>query len=175
MALTRKMLKAMSIDEEKIDQIVDAHSESVDAIKAERDTYKADAEKLAAVQKDLDELKKNGGDWQKKYEEEHSAFEAYKATADAKETKATKESAFRALLKDCGVSEKRIDSIVKITDIDAIELEDGKIKDATQKSDFIKTEYADFIVSTTTTGANTATPPSNNGAAADPFLEGFDA
>ena len=162
MALTRKMLKAMSIDEEKIDQIVDAHTESIEALKTERDTYKADAEKLAAVQKELDELKKDDGDWKKKYEEEHSALEALRTDITTKETKATKESAFRALLKDCGVSEKRIDSIVKITDIDAIELEDGKIKDATQKSDFIKTEYADFIVSTTTTGAATANPPSNN-------------
>ena len=67
MALTRKMLKAMSIEDEKIDQIVDAHTESIDALKEERDTYKADAEKLAAVQKELDNLKKDGGDWKTKY------------------------------------------------------------------------------------------------------------
>ena len=56
------MLKAMNIEEEKIDQIIDAHSETVDALKAERDGFKEDAAKLAAVQKELDELKAKGDD-----------------------------------------------------------------------------------------------------------------
>ena len=43
MSLTRKMLKAMGIEEEKIDQIIEAHSETVDSLKADRDTYKEDA------------------------------------------------------------------------------------------------------------------------------------
>ena len=164
MALTRKMLKGMGIEEEKIDLIIDAHTESVDAIKEERDNYKVDADKLANVQKELDELKTNGGDWQKKYEKEHSDFEAYKADITKKETKTAKESAFRALLKESGVSEKRIDAIVKISDIEGLELDEGgKIKDYDARSEQIKTEYADFIETRTTKGANTATPPSNVG------------
>lgn len=175
MALTRKMLKAMSIEDEKIDQIVDAHTESIDALKAERDTYKADAEKLAAVQKELDDLKKDGGDWRSKYEKEHADFEEYKTGITKKETKTAKENAYRNLLKECGVSEKRIDAIIKITDIDALELgKDGKIKDSAEKTEQIKTEYADFIVTSTTTGAPTTTPPANNGGTTDPFIEGFD-
>ena len=43
MSLTRKMLKAMGIEEEKIDQIIEAHSETVDALKKDRDTYKENA------------------------------------------------------------------------------------------------------------------------------------
>ena len=38
MSLTRKMLKAMGIEEEKIDQIIEAHSETVDSLKAVRDS-----------------------------------------------------------------------------------------------------------------------------------------
>ena len=57
MSLTRKMLKAMGIEEEKIDQIIEAHSETVDSLKADRDSYKEDAEKLKDVQKELDDLK----------------------------------------------------------------------------------------------------------------------
>lgn len=37
MALTRKMLKAMGIEDEKIDQIIDEHAESVNALKAKLD------------------------------------------------------------------------------------------------------------------------------------------
>ena len=164
MALTRRMLKAMGIEDEKIDQIIDAHTETVDALKDERDTYKANADKLPGVQKELDDLKKDGGDWQKKYEKEHTDFEAYKNEQTAKESKATKDAAFRALLKEAGIPDKRLDVIMKVTNLDEIELDkDGKIKDADKHTETVKTEYADFIVTTTERGADVATPPANNG------------
>lgn len=50
MALTRRMLKAMGISDEQVDEIIAAHTETVDALKEQRDAYKADAEKLADVQ-----------------------------------------------------------------------------------------------------------------------------
>ena len=40
---------------------------------------------------------------------------------------------------------------------------DGKIKDAEKHTETVKTEWADFIETTTTKGANTANPPANNG------------
>lgn len=164
MALTRKMLKAMGIEEEKIDQIIDAHTETVEGLKEEAKGYKADAEKLVGVRKELDELKKDGGDWQSKYEKEHSDFEAYKSDIAAKETKAAKAEAYRALLKEAGISEKRVDAILKITDIDGIELtKEGKIKDAEERTKGIKEDYAEFIVTTEKKGADTAKPPANSG------------
>ena len=57
MSLTRKALSAMGIEDEKIDQIIEMHTDVTNALKEERDTYKADAEKLPAVQKELNELK----------------------------------------------------------------------------------------------------------------------
>ena len=65
MALTRKFLAALGIEADKVDEIITAHTETVDALKHERDTFKADAEKLPTVQQELDDLKneaaKNGG------------------------------------------------------------------------------------------------------------------
>lgn len=160
MALTRRMLKAMGIEDEKIDQIIDAHTETVDALKEERDDYKKDADKLSGVQKELDDLKKSGGDWQTKYEKEHTDFEAYKDAQTAKETKAAKDKAYRALLAEAGIPEKRLDTILKVTNLDGIELDaDGKIKDAAKHTETVKSEYSDFIVTTTERGANVATPP----------------
>ena len=160
MALTRKMLRAMGIEDEKIDQIIDAHTETVDALKNARDTYKENADKLPNVQKELDDLKKDGGDWQKKYEKEHTDFEAYKTQQTEKETKATKDAAFRTLLKEAGIPDKRIDVIMKVTNLDEIDLDkDGKIKDAEKHTNTVKTDYADFIETTTERGAYVATPP----------------
>ena len=164
MSLTRKMLKAMGIEEEKIDQIIEAHTETVDGFKDKVNEYKEKAEKYDGVKKELDELKDGDNDWQKKYEKEHSDFEAYKTDVTAKETKRTKEHAVREFLKSVGVSEKRLDAVLKVTNLDDFELDkDGKIKDADKHTETVKTEWADFIETTTTKGADTANPPANNG------------
>lgn len=169
MGFSRKMLKAMNIEEDKIEQIIDAHSETVDALKADRDTYKEDAAKLAAVQKELDELKAKGDDGYKaKYEAEKAAHDALKADIAAKETKKAKTDAYRELLKGANIDEKRIATILRAEapTIDKIELDaDGKIKNAEQYTESIKSDWADFIVTQSAKGANTATPPANGGAA----------
>lgn len=163
------MLKAMGIEDEKIDQIIDAHSETVDALKADRDAYKEDAAKLAAVQKELDELKAKGDDGYKaKYEAEKAAHDALKADIAAKETKKAKTDAYRELLKGANIDEKRIATILRAEapTIDKIELDaDGKIKNSEQYTESIKSDWADFIVTQSAKGANTATPPANGGAA----------
>ena len=164
MALTRKMLKAMGIEEEKIDQIIEAHAETVDGLKEDINKYKGDAEKLPKIQKELDELKSAGdGGFKEKFEKVSKDFDDFKKEQKGKETREAKEKALRALLKDVGVSEKRIDSVVKVTDFDGFALdESGKIKDSDKMAETVKTEWSDFIVTTSTTGANTSTPPANN-------------
>ena len=168
MALTRRSLKAMGIEDEKIDEIIAAHAETVDALKEQRDNYKAQADELAEVQQKLDEanetIKANGSDeWKVKYDAIKEEYENYKSDISAKETKRAKQAAYREVLKAAGVSDKRIDSIVRVSDIDSIELdESGKIKEAEKLTESIKNEWADFIVSTNTQGANTATPPTTS-------------
>ena len=53
MALTRKMLKAMGIEEEKIDEIIDAHTETVNALKDQAKQDKDAAARLESVQKEI--------------------------------------------------------------------------------------------------------------------------
>ena len=167
MSLTRKMLKAMGIEEEKIDQIIEAHSETVDSLKADRDNYKEDAEKLKDVQKELDDLKAKGDDgWKEKHDRLKDEFDKYKTDVQAKETKAAKEAAYRAILKDANLSEKGIEKAVKYADWDKIELgEDGKLKGANDHIKAVREEWAEYVTTTTTTGARTSTPPANNGGA----------
>ena len=165
MSLTRKMLKAMGIEEEKIDQIIEAHSETVDALKADRDSYKKDSEDLKTVQKELDELKAQGNDgWKEKHDRLKDEFDQYKNDVQAKETKAAKEAAYRAILKDANLSEKGIEKAIKYAEWDKIELgEDGKLKGANDHIKAVREEWAEYVTTTTTTGAKTSTPPANNG------------
>ena len=165
MSLTRKMLKAMGIEEEKIDQIIEAHSETVDSLKADRDSYKEDAEKLKDVQKELDDLKAKGDDgWKEKYDNLKGEFDKYKTDVQEKETHNKKVEAYKAILKDANLSEKGIEKAVKYADWDKIELgEDGKLKGANDHIKAVREEWAEYVTTTTTTGAKTSTPPVNNG------------
>lgn len=169
MALTRKMLKAMGIEEEKIEQIIEEHAETVNALKQQRDQYKVDAEKLPGVQRELDDLKeaaeKDGENpYKAKYEDLQQQFDDYKADVTAKETKAKKTAAYRKLLKDAKVSEKRLDSILKLSPVDDVELDDnGEIKDAEDVKKKIEEEWSDFIVTEETHGADSNNPPGGSG------------
>ena len=166
MALTRKFLSALGIDAEKVDEIIAAHTDVTDSLKAERDSYKSDAEKLAEVQKELDTLKAAGekDPFKVKYEAIKEEYENYKKDQDAKELAANKSVAYRALLKEAGVSDKRIDAVLKVSDIDSVELDkEGKIKDASKLIETIKSEWSDFIQTESSKGVDTPNPPSNTG------------
>lgn len=171
MSITRKMLKGMGLTEDQQDTILEAHTETVNEIKAERDRLKSDAEKLPAVQKELDEIKGKGDDgYKEKYEAEHKAFETYKKTVDAEKTTAAKEKAVEAVLKKIGVSEKRLQSVAKLAKadglLDALELDDdGAVKEADKLEKSLKDGYSEYITTTSTKGANTPTPPANIGGA----------
>lgn len=172
MSLTRKALVAMGIEPEKVDQIIEMHTETVDALKAERDTakedakkYKANSDKLETVEKELEDLKgKEGQDaYKEKYDKLKKEYDSYKDEITAKETKEEKSKAYRDMLKEIGISEKRLDAVMKVADLDSFELEDGKIKDVDKLKTKAKEEWADFIVSESTKGAKTPTPPSSTG------------
>lgn len=171
MAITRKLLKGMGLTEEQQDTIIEAHTDTVNGLKADVDRYKADAEKLPGVQKELDDLKGKGDDGYKaKYESEHKAFEDYKTSVAAEKTTAAKEKALETALKKVGIADKRLQSVARLCKgdglLETLELDDkGSIKDSDKLEASLKESYSDYIVKTSTQGANTANPPANGGSA----------
>lgn len=166
MAFTRKFLSALGIDADKVDEIIQAHTEVTDALKEERDKYKADAERLPDIEKRLAEAeeKMEGNDpYKDKYEALQKEYEDYKADVSNRETTAKKESAFRHVLKDIGIPDKRIDSVIKVSDINGIELTEEGIKDEDTLKAKLKEEWSDFIATKSTEGVPSANPPSNTG------------
>lgn len=158
MALTRAFLKGMNLTEEQVSAIVEANSESLAGVIEERDKYKAEAKKVAELEKKLKGFE-TSDDWQKKFTDEHKAFEDYKKDVANKEKLAKVQSAYKALLKESGVDEKRIDSIIKVTDFSDIKLaEDGKLDNSEEITKKIKEDWSGFIVEKRTEGANVPTP-----------------
>lgn len=164
MALTRKMLKAMGIEDEKIEQIIEAHTEVTDALKKERDAAKEEAALVPEIQKKLEQAQKEaeaatGDEFKAKYDEEHKAFEEYKAQVEADNAAREKTSLYRKLLLDCGVDEKRVDAVIKVTDLNSVEVKDGAIDGADKLTEDIKSEWSAFITTDGIKGANVQTPP----------------
>lgn len=166
MALTRKMLKAMGIEDEKIDQIIEEHTESTDALKQQRDEYKAKAEAKATASTEPKPKDPEPGDGYKaKYDAEKKAFEDYKANIAAEKAEADKRAKYRELIVKAGVDSKRVDSVLKASDLSEIKVKDGAIEGADDLVKSIKEDWADFIPTTQKVGANAPNPPKNDGGA----------
>lgn len=174
MALTRSMLNGMGLTADQISAIIEAHTETVEGLKAsvkeaekKAEGYDALVAEKGKLEKKYEALKEASGsdDWKAKYEKEKADFKAYKDEQANKKAMDDKKAVYTELLKDAGISEKRIESILRVTDFTNMELvEDGKFKDSEKITENIKTEWSDFITTTETRGIKTATPPKNTGA-----------
>ena len=74
-----------------------------------------------------------------------------------------KERLYRELLRETGVAEKRMDAILRVTDLDAFGLEDGTLTERAGLAEAIRREWADFIAVKETRGAKVETPPQAQG------------
>ena len=143
---------------EKAQQIMDGHITVTDGLKEERDSFKADAEKAADLQKQLDD-QANGEDWQKKYEDEHKAFDDFKKQTASEAEAARVRTAYRKLLAGEGIGEKRLDSILKVTDLTGMKLDkDGNLENEDGLRKAINSEWGEFKTTVTERGAQVEKP-----------------
>jgi len=182
MSLTRKLLSALGIEPDKQEQIIDAHSETVSALKeqiaeaektaagykADAEKYKKDADTIPELQKkikDMEDAAKGTEDYKAKYEAEHADFEAYKTKQAEAENAAKIQTAYRRdVLAKTGIPEKRYDAVLRLSDLSKIELDkDGNVKGADELVSAAKTDWAEYIPTEQTKGADVPTPPSNAG------------
>ena len=162
MALTRKFLKSIGLNDDQIDSVIEEHTTVTGELKSQISTYKADAEKLSSVQKELDDVKaqnEKAEDWESKYNAEHKAFEDYKTGQEQEKTTATMKAEYKRLLKEANVDEKRFDAILKVTDFSNMKLtKEGKLYDESKIAETIKTDWAGFVVTSKETGQKVDTP-----------------
>lgn len=169
MAFTREMLTALGIEDDKIEQIMDAFTE---ALKADRDKYKADADSLSEVQKELDKAKKDleaagkeGNDYKTKYEAEKAEHEKLKTEIADKETAAKKDEMLTAWLKEKGYSESGAKKIVKYGGFrDRIKLgEDGKAQNLDELENDVNSEWGEYKGETRTDSHKGGNPVTGGG------------
>ena len=165
MALTRKFLEALGIEQAKIDEIISAHTEVTDSLKADRDSYKEKAEKYDQTKTELDKVKSeldkvSKDEYKTKYESLEAEFNKYKTDIAEKEVKGKKEEAYKKMLKEIGVNEKSIDAILKVKDLNTIKLDDkGGIVDVDTLKESEKKDWEGFIIESEVHGQDPSTPP----------------
>ncbi len=87
-----------------------------------------------------------------------------------------KEAAYRDLLARANIYDKRIATVIKASaaEIDALELDEtGKAVGADKLVEAIKTEWADFVVTTVIKGVDVPHPPYNSGGGGDRIADAF--
>lgn len=172
MALTRSMLKGKGLESEDVDEIIEAHAETVNALKNQVDALKdrvselqEESAKVPALEKQIEEMEaaQPKEDWEAKYKElkdEYGSFKKQVATVQADQEKAR---LYRSLLRETGIDEKRLESVMKVTDLGKISVTDGAIDNPEEVKNAIVSEWGDFIAHKATAGATVDTPPTNAG------------
>ena len=170
MALSRKFLASKGLEADAIDEIIQAHTETVEGLKEDRDRYKEDAEKYAETKRKLDEVNEKlkgfseDDSYKVKYDALKEEYDKFKSGVETEKTKSNKTAAYKELLKEIGISDKRIDAVVRVADLDKIKLDkDGKVENAADLKKSLKEEWSDFIVTDGKEGAGTANPPAGSG------------
>lgn len=145
MAITHKFLKALGISEDAAEEIISAHRETVDSIKAERDelltkantvdTLTAERDKL---KHDLEDAQAHSGDAGKVQAE----FDAYKAQIETEKSNGSKLKLIRAALEKAGANPAAIDLMVNTVALDKVELNGDTLKDADSVVNPIKESHA---------------------------------
>ena len=174
MALSRRYLKGMGLTEEQVSAIIEANEETItgltDKIEKLQSANKEAERKFTSLQSEYDSLKESTDTsktpYKKKYEEElatreklQQEYDSYKAGVEEEKAIAKKSDAYRKLLKDAGINDKRIDSVLKVSPFKDVEFEeDGTVKDKDKLIESIKNDWSDFIMTKEVQGATVAHP-----------------
>lgn len=155
----------MGIESEKIDQIIEAHSETVDGLKKQTEELRETASRVPVLEKEVEDLKaaQPTEDWEAKYNELKTEYEDYKDKVAHEQAEAEKARLYRSMLRESGVDEKRIEAIMKVTDLENVSVQDGAIADPDSVKQAIADEWGAFITQTSTQGARVEEPPTNAG------------
>ena len=146
MSLSRSFLKSLGLNEDQTSAVIDAHSETVTALQskyAELETKynsaKESADRLPAVQKELDDLRKE--DYKGKYDNLFASVEKGKA-------RAAKETAVKAYYEGKNIRGQNLTIAMRGTDFDALQLdESGNLADTAALDALVDGDFRPLVTS----------------------------
>lgn len=151
MALTRKLLKDMQLNDEIIEQIIAAHVSTVEALKAERDAASAELETLRAQARSTAEVQ--------------AAFDAYRTQVESARSADKAAQLIRLSLLQAGCNEKAVDLLVQSIDPASLEIENGCLKNEEALLAGLRAKHAAFFAQPVRLAAPAIQPPIPTGGA----------
>lgn len=178
MSFKRSDLVALGIEPEKIQTLIDWHSETVKALQAKIAENEDSTNKLAEVQAELEQVKKdlstankaietaNKEDYKGKYETATAELESLKNVYAAKEAATAKKAILKEELKKAGYSDRATNLIIRNGFAEDVEIgEDGKATNLETVIQSIQSDsdFSGFTPEVQETSHHPANPPANAG------------
>lgn len=156
----REILENESLSaDEKVKGIMDLLHTETDTLRDQFDALQAEKTQLEA------DLQASRNETQEKHtalETARSEFEAYKTEQAENAIKSNKAKLYRAMLKEAGISDHRIETVMNVTDLSQLSLnQDGSLRNAEKIAGDIKEKWADFIPVVETNPSEVDIPPAN--------------
>ena len=164
----RKILGEAHTDEIE-NALIALHLGVVDPMKDDLDKAQKAAERLEAVQKELDDIK-SGTDWKTEHDKIKKQFDDYKAEITGKEALGKVQAAYRKLLDGKKIAKEDADLIMAGTKFDGMKLkDDGTLEGEEGLLNDIGTRYSRYIPTEDRRGHEPDKPPkTDNGGGANP-------
>ena len=146
MSVSRTDLKLIGLNDDQIESVIAAHSETVSALKqkyseleAKYRSVKENADRLPSVQKELDDLRKE--DYKGKYDNLFASVEKGKA-------RAAKETAVKAYYEGKNIRGQNLTIAMRGTDFDALQLdESGNLADTAALDALVDGDFRPLVTS----------------------------
>ena len=162
MSITRKALVAMGIENEKAEQLLDMHLETVNGLKEVITSLKTENERIPTLSdelKQLKALKEQSDDYKVKYESEKSEFENFKKKLEIEKTDEAKKKAYRDLLEKNNIRKDKIDLIMRTVKLSDLNLqEDNTLENSEELNKSILKDWSDFVEHNAVKGTTAANP-----------------
>jgi hypothetical protein len=173
MALTRRFLQALGIDDNQIQAIIDEHAQTVNNLQEEINKGKEaltkaqeDSQQFETVQKELDELKK--ADYKGKYEAEKKEHDALKTSVENGKTQNAKNAALKKYFESKNIKDGNLNIAMRGVNLDDIELDGENIKDTAALDELVAGDYKPLISTTTGGGKKVVDSGSRLGGGGEP-------
>ena len=146
MSLSRTDLKLIGLNDDQIESVIAAHSETVSALKqkyseleARYSSVKENADRRPSVQKELDDLRKE--DYKGKYDNLFASVEKGKA-------RAAKETAVKAYYEGKNIKGNNLTIAMRGTDLDRLQLdESGNLADTAALDALVDGDFRPLVTS----------------------------
>lgn len=158
MALTRKLLKDMQLEDDQIEQIIAAHVASIEALKAERDAALTENEDLHAQMEQFSATNQSAAEVQ-------AAFDAYRTQIESTRQTEKAIGMIRLAMLQAGCNEKAIDLLIQAIDPATLEIENGRVKNEAAVIAELRAKYAAFFAQPVRMAAPAVRPPVPTGGA----------